>query len=41
MVSQQNIAFNQAENRFEIKSMSDLMVSSKQIISDKILATSI
>ena len=31
------MTFNYAEDRFEIQSMFDLMVSFKQIISDKIL----
>ena len=33
------MTFDYAENRVEIYSMSDLMVSSKQIMSDSILAT--
>ena len=41
MVLQQCMTFIYAENRFEIWSMSYLMVSSKQIMSDKILATAV
>ena len=35
------MTFNYAEDRLEILSMPDLMVTSKQIMSDKTLATAI